>query len=169
MSRRRVEITIQKDFQPRLSRTRLRKAALSALDAAIPRQPCQLSLAICDDDTIRQLNRDYRGVDEVTDVLAFSSHYPGPWQGDDAPPTDRTSGQDAFVMPPEEAAFIGEAVVCYPQMCRQAAESSTPPENELALLVVHGVLHLLGYDHQKREQERVMKKMQSVLWKACTS
>ena len=160
MTRRRVEITIQKDFRPLLSRTRLRKAALSALDAAIPRQTCQLSLAICDDDTIRQLNRDYRGVDEVTDVLAFSSHYPGPWQGDDAPPADRTSGQEPFVMPVDEAAFIGEAVVCYPQMCRQAAESSTPPENELALLVVHGVLHLLGYDHQEPSEQADMEARQ---------
>ena len=66
-------------------------------------EPCQLSLVLTDDDTVRRLNRDYRGLDETTDVLSFSTTHEGHWQGD-CPPAESTSGEEAgfFVYPEDE-------------------------------------------------------------------
>ena len=160
MATRRVEISIDKAFRRQLSRTWLRKTALAALDVTLPKQSCQLSLAICDDETIQRLNQEYRGVDELTDVLAFSSQHPGPWQGEGGPSAERPADGGPFVLPPEEPPYVGEVLISYPQMCRQAAEAGNTPERETALLVTHGILHLLGYDHQEPRQEAAMKEKQ---------
>ena len=157
VNKRRVDITIQTGFHPFLSQDWIRQAALSALAAAIPHQSCHLGVAVCDDNTIKQLNRDYRGMDAVTDVLSFSTHYSGSWQGEHSHRSDEAFYQEPFVMPVENEEFIGEVVVSFPQMCRQAAESSTSQKKEMAFLVIHGTLHLLGYDHEKPEEKAAME------------
>ena len=81
MPARQIHINIQEGTSPSFPEDLLRKAALAALTAAYPDGDCQLTLALCDDDTIRTLNSRYRGDDKVTDVLAFSSTHSGPWQG----------------------------------------------------------------------------------------
>ena len=64
----------------------------SALTQAVPSdQLAQVSVLVTDDETVRQLNRDYRGVDEVTDVLSFSAEHSGHWEGKDEPPPDGLS------------------------------------------------------------------------------
>ena len=156
MAKRRVEISIPEEFRNRLPRPLLRTAVLQTLDAAMPNQPCQVSLAFCDDATIRRLNREYRGADQVTDVLAFSSQHPGPWQGEGETSTERQSYADPFISPPEEPPHLGEVIISYPQAQRQAAEAGHGVERETALLVVHGVLHLLGYDHHEAEDRALM-------------
>ena len=156
MAKRRVEISIPEEFRNRLPRPWLRKAVLQTLDAALPNQPCQMSLAFCDDATIQRLNREYRGVNQVTDVLAFSGQHPGPWQGEAETSTERQSNADPFVSPPEEPPHLGEVIISYPQAQRQAAEAGHGVERETALLVVHGVLHLLGYDHQEPKDKALM-------------
>ena len=160
MATRRVEISIDKAFRRQLCRSWIRKTALAALDVALPQQSCQLSLAICDDETILRLNREYRGVDEVTDVLAFSSQHPGSWQGKGGPSAKCPTDDGPFVLPPEEPPYVGEVLISYPQVCRQAAEAGNTPERETALLVNHGILHLLGYDHQEPQQEATMEEKQ---------
>ena len=148
MARRRVEISVEEAFIPHVSRTLLRRAALRALDTALPNQPCHLTLALCSDSTVHRLNREYRGEDQVTDVLSFSSLHPGPWQGAEDGPAGKVV---EFVLPPgtAEAPYLGDIIISHPQALRQASEAGHSPERELALLVVHGVLHLLGYDHQE--------------------
>ena len=105
----------------------------------------ELSLVITGQDRIRQLNRDYRGKDEPTDVLAFAATGEG---GAELPP---------FVSPPDGVRHLGEVVISYPQAVIQAAEQQHPVEQEIAILVIHGVLHLLGYEHDVPERERRMK------------
>lgn len=114
-----------------------------------------LSLTIADDATVRSLNRDYRGVDEVTDVLAFSFDHPGEYEGEgDAPVVEHVP----FVTAPEAAlGFAGEVIVSYPQCQRQAQAAGHPAQDELALLITHGVLHLLGYDHAEPQEEQAMQ------------
>ena len=164
MVTRRVEISLLGISDGKLSRTWLRKVALRTLDVALPQESCQLSLAICDDDTIRRLNRQYRGVDEVTDVLAFSSHHPGSWEGGGLLPPVSQGCDEGFILPPKELPYLGEIIISYPQMSRQAASSGNSPEREMALLVVHGVLHLLGYDHQEpRERAAIEQKEREAL------
>ena len=112
----------------------------------------EASLLITGDETVRALNAEYRGLDETTDVLSFSADHPGHWEGDgDGPPESRFRGndekQEEFVLPPGAPRPLGEIIVSWPQARRQAVEHGVSPERELAHLVVHGALHLVGYDH----------------------
>ncbi len=131
----------------------LRSAVEAALRVAMPDGPvCQVGLVITDDQTVRGLNRDFRGLDEVTDVLAFSASHAGHWEGEAEAPGDccvqsRDSGEPAFVLPPGQPPPLGEVIISYPQAQRQASERGEPLDQELALLIVHGVLHLAGHDH----------------------
>jgi probable rRNA maturation factor len=153
--RRRVDIVVCKPFRERLSRPWLRKVVSRTLDLAFTGESCQLGVVIADDDTLRRLNREYRGVDEVTDVLSFSTTYQGHWEGEGQPST--VPGDGLFVLPPEEPHHLGELIISYPQACRQAGREEGGLEKELALLVVHGVLHLLGFDHLEECEEAKMK------------
>jgi probable rRNA maturation factor len=131
----------------------LRSVVEAALRVAMPDGPaCQVGLVVTDDDTVRDLNRDFRGLDEVTDVLAFSASHAGRWEGEAEAPGERNvqsgdSGEPAFVLPPDQPPPLGEVIISYPQAQRQASERGKPVDQELALLIVHGVLHLAGHDH----------------------
>ena len=118
-----------------------------------------LSLALADDETVRRLNRDYRGLDETTDVLAFAFHHPGHYEGEGEPPP--IPEDDPFVATPQGEDFLGEVVISYPQCVRQAQSEGCEIDEELALLVTHGVLHILGYDHLTPDEERVMRERET--------
>ena len=138
----------------------------------------QVSLLLTDDATVRELNRQYRGLDETTDVLSFSTRHPGEWQGDDTAPSPLAAesqtaspsplvveGQTTspspsmgegwgegeelfdFPIPDGEPPPLGDIVISIPQAARQAGEQGVPLHQEVALLLVHGALHLLGHDH----------------------
>ena len=153
--KRLVDISILETFRGQLSRPKLRRIITHTLDRILPDEACQLSVAIADDDTVRRLNRDYRGLDEVTDVLSFSTFHQGHWEGEgEAPPV----GSDVpFVLPPLEPRHLGEVIISYPQAMRQAGPGPLAVEKELGLLIIHGVLHLLGFDHVKAPEESDMK------------
>jgi len=120
--------------------------AQAALDVALDgMEAAQMSLVITNDETVHKLNAQFRGLDEVTDVLSFSADHPGHWEGEDEPPESADGFE--FVMPPDELSPLGEVIISYPQAERQAEEHGVPLAHELALLVVHGVLHLTGHDH----------------------
>ena len=112
----------------------LRQVVKRTLDVDKVDSPVELSVVITDASTIRELNREYRGEDEDTDVLAFALA-----EDDDTAP---------FVTPPDDISRLGEVLISYPQAELQAREHGHPVERELALLVTHGVLHLLGHDHE---------------------
>jgi probable rRNA maturation factor len=103
------------------------------------------SVTFVDDPAIQQLNRDYRGYDKPTDVLAFS----------------QLEGDEDFVMPEEELTLLGDVIVSAETAQRQAAERGHPLEAELALLITHGLLHLLGEDHDTPEHKAHMWARQS--------
>lgn len=114
------------------------------VDEEIGVLPGQLNLVFCDDEKIQELNRDYRKKDKVTDVLSFP-YFDG-----------ETNEED----------LIGEIFISYPQTQRQATDEDwsnkildqySPLEMEVYKLVVHGVLHIRGYDHIEDEDYRVMK------------
>lgn len=106
--------------------------------------PYEVSLVFTDSETVRQLNRDYRGVDEPTDVLAF---YMLPQKEADY----------SFVLPSDGVLRLGEVIISYPQAVEQAKEQGHSVDKELALLIIHGILHLLGYDHEQPEEEAKMR------------
>jgi probable rRNA maturation factor len=150
---RQIDVSIDEPFQKDISEEWVMMVAECALEVALPAgEPGQVSLLITDDATVQGLNRKYRGVDEVTDVLSFSTTYPGHWEGEaEAPDEQYLKPGDPFpphfILPPDEAPPLGEVIISYPQAHRQAQGRNEPIERELALLIVHGVLHLVGHDH----------------------
>jgi len=115
-------------------------AAVSALERVLGRQNVELTIAVAGDHRLRQLNRHFRGVDAVTDVLSF--------------PADEFD-------PDNQIRYIGDIAISYPQAKRQADRSGHPLIDELQLLVVHGVIHLLGYDHSTDEEKQLMWELQA--------
>ena len=117
----------------------------------------QVSVVIADDDVVRELNLQHRGLDENTDVLSFSFTHEGEYYGEE----DRSARETDidFVLPPTESndASLGEIIISYPQTRRQAERDGHPVDRELTVLLVHGVLHLLRYDHEEPDDEAVMK------------
>jgi len=105
----------------------------------------ELGLVITSQESVQKLNRLYRGKDEPTDVLAFSTREE---IGADFPP---------FVQPPDGVLHLGEVIISYPQAIIQAKEHQHSVKREIAILIIHGVLHLLGYEHDEPERECQMK------------
>lgn len=143
----------------------LREALSAALEVAFPDgEAFELSLAVTGDEAVRGLNRDYRGLDEVTDVLSFSPVHSGQWKGK-APQFpeglehhDLEDGEEPdFVYPPGETSPLGDVIISFPQARRQAVERNQPLDLEMALLIVHGVLHLAGHDHAETAEEAAMQ------------
>ncbi len=110
----------------------------------------ELGLVITGQEKVQQLNQSYLGKDEPTDVLAFSM-LPEPLA------TAESEAASPFVQPPDGILHLGEVIISYPQAVIQAREHRHSVKREIAILIIHGVLHLLGYDHDKPELERQMK------------
>ena len=165
-----IDVSIDEPFQGRLSEEWLRMVMTAGLAEALPEGgPAQVGLVITGDETVRDLNRRFRGLDEVTDVLSFSAEHSGHWEGADGEdgfplPDPVDTAMPGFILPSEEPPPLGEVIISLPQTRRQAAERNIPLERELALLIVHGVLHLVGYDHLETEDlERMQSKERAAL------
>jgi probable rRNA maturation factor len=149
-----IDIQVDKPFRSMVSSIRLRKVARKVLEVANAPPHCELALMITQDQNIRRLNRDYRGLDEVTDVLAFSPEHGGHYEGISGP---EKADIVAFPTMPGIPKVLGDVIISYSQVERQAQERALPVQQELALLVVHGILHLLGHDHWKDDEAESMK------------
>lgn len=103
------------------------------------REGAEVSVVFTGDDHIRELNRQYRGVDSPTDVLSFAQ--------DEGDPMPDTGDED----------LLGDVVVSMPAAARQGEEYGHGLRREVAYLTAHGVLHLLGYDHQDEEGRAAMR------------
>ena len=117
------------------------------------------NIVIVDERTIRRLNMDHRGLDEVTDVLAFSMNHEGYFYGEETEGRYERSHQE-FVLPPGAQPYLGEVVICFPQAMKQASVFHISVQEEVNKLVAHGFLHLMGYDHVESEEERKMNLLQ---------
>ena len=160
MPARKIEVLIFPAYTDEISESWVRRVATQALEQGLAHMdegggPTSLSLVIADDEAVRDLNREYRGLDENTDVLAFAFNHPGQYEGDDPPP--QQEDPQPFIASPEDSGYFGEVLISYPQCVRQAMPIPGSSINELALLITHGVLHLLGYDHRTNTEERDMQ------------
>jgi probable rRNA maturation factor len=140
-----LDIQFEEDFTGLVAEALLNRAVKQTLAACGVESPVELGLVIAGDDMVHALNKKYRGIDDTTDVLAFAL--------EEAP----DDNNDSFILPPDDTSHLGEVIISYPKSVRQAGEQGHPVEREMALLVVHGVLHLLGYDHDHPEAEQRMK------------
>ena len=118
----------------------LERAANAVLEHASQPLGAELSIVLTDDAHLHELNRDYLGVDAPTDVLSFP-----------ASETDPETG----------ARYLGDILISIPRAQAQADAAGHPLDSEVQLLVVHGVLHLLGYDHDAAQEKARMWKAQA--------
>lgn len=154
-AKRRVDVRVFPPYREGAPAPLARRAAAAALAAADPAGERGASVVIAGDDTLLDLNRRFRGLDEVTDVLSFGERGAAPEEGSALPGGDAPPAE--FPPVPGEASSLGEVVLSYPYAARQAASRKIPVEREVALLVVHGVLHLLGHDHAEPDEEAAMR------------
>ena len=111
----------------------------AALAGARRRKPAELSIRIVDTAEGRELNRDYRGKDYATNVLSFPTELP----------------------PGVQLPLIGDLAICAPVVAREAAEQGKPARHHWAHMTVHGVLHLLGYDHIVEAEAEAMEALET--------
>lgn len=108
----------------------------------------EISILICDNESIHALNKEYRGIDAPTDVLSFALN----------------EGEDDV---PEEEPALGDIVISMERAEEQAKEFGHSKEREVAYLAVHGFLHILGYDHQVEEDKKKMRTAEEAILGAC--
>jgi probable rRNA maturation factor len=138
-----INILIDQGFDGCPTPSWLKNTVRQILEAQGAGAKVEVGLVIATGERVQELNRDYLGEDEPTDVLAFSA---------------REGGEELpFIHPPDGLLHLGEVIIAYPQAVAQAVEHGHPVEKELAILIIHGVLHLLGYDHDKPDSERQMR------------
>jgi probable rRNA maturation factor len=114
-----------------LRRVLQRAVSLPEVEARLPAGTPTVAVRLTTDDELRRLNRDYAGLDSVTDVLSFEGSH----------------------------LHIGDLAISWPTVVRQAGESGHPEQTELGLLAVHGLLHLLGWDHESAAQRKEMSRL----------
>lgn len=130
-----ITIRIDPAFRQQLDSELLSTAAHETLDYSGADVNSNLAVAVTGDTRLRRLNRQFLGEDRPTDVLSF--------------PSGETNPEDGTV-------YLGDVIISYPRACQQAEVGHHPVVDELRLLVVHGVLHLLGHDHAEPEQKARM-------------
>jgi probable rRNA maturation factor len=134
-----IDIQIDPRYEAEAAAGLIDRAVRAVLDAEGVTDPVEVSVLVTDDAHLHELNRDYRGIDAPTDVLSFGAEDEG--------------DQPAFVRPPDAARYLGDIALSYERVVAQAAEYGHSRERELAFLVVHGVLHLLEYDHERSAED----------------
>lgn len=128
------------DFSLPIDPVLLQCAAREVMDYMGGEMDVDITIILTDDAQIHELNKQYRGIDAPTDVLSFPS-------GDTDPDSNRL--------------YLGDVVISYPRAQAQAEAGGHPVEAELQLLVVHGVLHLTGYDHVAEQGKSRMRAAQA--------
>lgn len=128
------------DLGSPIDRVLLQRAAGEVMDYLGGDMDVDITIILTDDAQIHELNKQYRGIDAPTDVLSFPS-------GDTDPDSNRL--------------YLGDVVISYPRAQAQAEAGDHPVEAELQLLVVHGVLHLSGYDHVEEQGKTRMSAAQA--------
>ncbi len=139
-----INILIEEGIEAEPGAEWLQKVMEKALMSENVPSNIEISLVITGQAKMQELNREYRGQDQPTDVLSFALSE----SSKDEPA--------AFIGPPDGLLHLGEIIISYPQALIQAQEHDHTIKKELALLIVHGVLHILGYDHEKPEMEPLM-------------
>jgi len=140
-----INVLIDEGLEGYLEVSWLQSVAEQVLVAQDAGSKVELGLVITNQERVQQLNRSYLGKDEPTDVLAFSAR------------EEIDAELPPFVQPPDGVLHLGEVIISYPQAVIQAKEHRHSVKREIAILIIHGVLHLLGYEHDKPELERQMK------------
>jgi len=142
-----INTQIDLPYQADIDVERLTSLAKSALEYCRI-DDGEVTVVISSDDVLRSLNRQYRGVDAPTDVLSF----------------EEASPADEFVLPGQESPYLGDVIISAPTAIKQAQAMGHAPFEEILLLTVHGILHLLGFDHlTPAEKVTMWQKQEEIL------
>jgi probable rRNA maturation factor len=140
-----INATIEPHYP--LSRKILKAAATKTLELMDVKGDVTLDISVIGDRKMRSLNKEFRGKDSSTDVLSFSF--------------ELTDKKKSFVNPPDTNYLnLGDVIISYPQLLERAAKQNMLVDDMAELLVVHGIMHLLGYDHEKPAEATVMEKLE---------
>ena len=140
-----INVLLDEGFDGCLDTGWLEGIARAALAAQGIGDDVEIGLVIASQQRVQELNRTYRGQDKPTDVLAFALL-----------PETGVEPDLSFTAPPDGVKHLGEVIISYPQAVRQAEERQHSLKREVAILVIHGVLHLLGYDHIESDEAALM-------------
>ena len=102
------------------------------------------SIIFVDEEEIQKINKEYRNIDKITDVISFAF-------------------EDSTNILYNDIRVLGDIYICIPRMISQAKDYGHSEKRELSFLVIHGLLHLLGYDHQTKEEEQIMFAKQEMI------
>lgn len=136
-----ITVLISDEFLPFINPNDIEKGAQKVLDILSEESEGDITIVIDNDERIRQLNNEFLGIDAPTDVLSFPS-----------------GGGE--VDPESGHAYLGDLIISYPRALSQAQAAGHAVENEILLLVVHGIIHLFGYDHAEPEEKEEMWRIQ---------
>jgi probable rRNA maturation factor len=147
-----INILIDKSYKGHINEGWLQGLTREVLAAEGVESSSEISLVITGQEKIRELNLTYLGRDEPTDVISFSMlpEYSG-------------TEQASFIAPPDGIKHLGEVIISYPQAVIQAEERKHTIKRELTILLIHGVLHILGYDHEEPETGQKMRAREAVI------
>ncbi len=134
-----VTLQLKRPGRLPVDKSLLIQAAETTLQSYSPVKDAQLSIVVGNDALLKKLNRQYRGEDATTDVLSF---------------------QAGEIDPDASGEYLGDVIISLPRAQAQATAEGHPLADELQLLVVHGVLHLLGYDHLTPNDKKRMQAAQ---------
>lgn len=130
-------VDVQNSYEYEVDLKQLQRAAHTVLAQHNAHPESAMTIVIANDDEVAALNHKFRGIDAPTDVLSFPA---------DPPP----------VQIPDEPPYLGDLIIAYPYAAAQAQREEQALEDSLALLVIHGTLHLLSYDHDSSASREAM-------------
>lgn len=134
-----IQFEIIPDYEEHIQTEELIAAAEKALAMTGTHPSSEISVRITDDYVLQKLNTQFMGVDASTDVLSFPVPFDNPETGNP---------------------YLGDIIISYPTAARQAEAAGHPVGEEIVLLLVHAILHLLGYDHHEPEEKAAMWALQ---------
>ena len=135
-------ILIKNFTKNRIDQKYLNKITERTLKVVKFKKPTEISLVITGEKRIRSLNKKYRKINKITDVLSF----------------EFADGLHSSAETMEPTIIcLGEIFICYPQAVRQARQKNNTIKKEISILLIHGILHLLGYDHKGDYKDSEMK------------
>jgi probable rRNA maturation factor len=138
MSSEEYVVHVQVDEPYTVDEDRLQAAAMQALIVAGADAPCALTVTVTGADHVRELNHEYAGIDKATDVLSFAAE------------------DEPYDVEPGEPPYLGDILIAYEVAVEQAVGVGHSLLAEMQTLAIHGVLHLLGFDHQDADQQAEM-------------
>jgi len=147
-----INILIDKEFKKHIKSGWLKNIVMQIQKAEKVSLKSEMGLVITGDEKIHELNLKYLEEDRPTDVLSF-------------PMDDQLNSASVFVNVPDGKLHLGDIMISYPTAVKQAEEHNHPVSREIIILLIHGILHLLGYDHDIPERKKAMRNRESAILK----